>query len=528
MEMLRIATILGSDIAFNRSMRFVLIFTLLMLAAESVSAVRYLTEEAAKEIAFPNAESFVKRKKAATNAQREQIGSRLSHQRVPRFFEYYEAIQNGRTLGFVVFGNVIGKHQPIDYMVALSPQQKVKSVEILVYRESHGNQIKRENFRRQFLKKSIEDPLRLHREIKNISGATLSCRSIITAVREVLAFSDTLLPRKEKTDVSTADRTEQVLAIEKHGNIHYRKRARLLMGTLLEIQVFSSDSIKADLAITEAFNETARIENELLSSYVPTSEISRFNQMAGLQSVTPSPELYFLLNLSHSIHRDTNGMFDISVGPLINLWKQSERSGHLPSTEKREELMKRIGMNSVEILENKSVRFKKEGMQLNFGGIGKGYALDKAAEVLRRHGINSALLNFGGQYLAMDPPPEQDGWQILIRDPQFPDQLMASVSIANEAIATSADDQRGYFIDGKRYSHIINPKTGKPVQGNLSATVISNTATTVDAWSTALFATHADVSMQWAESHHLDAYLLDDKRRVHSGNSSRFMSVFLP
>ena len=184
----------------------------------------------------------------------------------------------------------------------------------------------------------------------------------------------------------------------------------------------------------------------------------------------------------------TSGVFDVTIGPLVALWKDAAANNAPPSQMSIERALGSVGARHIVFLPNHRIRFSRPGMWVDLGGIGKGYAMDCAEVVLRRNGIHRALLNFGGQILALDPPPDTESWPVWIRDPTRPGGFLAEIGITNRALSTSADDQRGVWIGGRRYSHIIDPKTGFPVSHAVCASVLATRAEAADAWSSALFA----------------------------------------
>ncbi len=439
----------------------------------------FLTTEQALDLAFPKAQTVQKKTTNLSADSEKKIKKLAQVGQLDRSFTYYTGMKDGVNLGYAVIADVRGKSQPITYMVVIDAGAVVKSVEILAYRESHGGEVRQRHFLGQFRGKKFGDRLRINSDIRHISGATLSCRAITDGVRVILATLNVILAEGNKAEVETP-----VRLADRGADGPYR-RVQYLMGTLLEITLYAPDRIVADRAISATFTEVARVER-LLSTWRPESEISRLNHQAGISAVPVGAEVAALLARSRQIAVATDGAFDISIGPLVRLWKEAARQDRLPTAAEIRMATTRIGIERL-VLDGGTARLRQQGMTVDLGGIGKGYALDRAAATLAEYDITAALLNFGGQLLAAGPPPKAAGWPILVRDPRRTDAMLTTVWLSRGSIATSADYERGLIINGHAYSHIIDPRSGKPAVGTLSATAIALTATEADAWSTALF-----------------------------------------
>ncbi|MBZ0252904.1 MAG: FAD:protein FMN transferase, partial [Candidatus Methylomirabilis sp.] len=339
-------------------------------------------------------------------------------------------------------------HQPITYMIAFSPDHAVRAIEVLVYRESYGYEVRRESFRRQFYGTGPEEPIRLNAEIRNITGATISCRSIIRAVTVERAYVSTLLPKAEAPKSDLAPAKESALAPRDAAG-PYRRRARVLMGATLDIQAYASDA-----AIDAAFAEVARLE-ALLSDWREDTPVARLNREG---EAAVGAETAALLARSKVLARESLGAFDVTARPLVALWREAEARGAPPEAEAIEAARKLVGAEGLRLSEEGAV-LASAGMSVDLGGVGKGYALDRAAAVLRERGVDSALLNFGGQLLALGPPPGRKGWPVEVRDPRSEGRALASFALARGSAATSSDEERGLTIAGRRVSHILDPRT---------------------------------------------------------------------
>lgn len=239
-----------------------------------------------------------------------------------------------------------------------------------------------------------------------------------------------------------------------------------------------------------AFSAVDALENRI-SNWKADSYTALVNKKAANAPVRVSVDLVEILEESRRIYTDTGGAFDVTVGPLIQFWKAQEKRGIFPDPEELKPVLERIGLKYVLVDKvDNTVFFERPGMNLDFGGIAKGLALDRMAVVLAENGVNTALLNAGSStILGIGHPKEEAGWTISIDSPYNTDikKSIASVVLCNESLSTSSNAERYLDIDGKRYSHVFNPHSGMPVGGLASATAIAPTGVESDALSTAFF-----------------------------------------
>lgn len=267
------------------------------------------------------------------------------------------------------------------------------------------------------------------------------------------------------------------------------KRSQLLMGTIADISVVSSDPEHAHAAITKGFREIKRLE-DLFSTYKEKSEISRINLAAGKKPVRVSPETLDLLEKSLLISQYTNGAFNIAAGTVLKAWNipnSPRKDGRLPSEELLNNL--RGTMNSSKIIidtDAKTVFLSDADVSLDPGGIAKGYTVDKVVELLKKEGISAALVAIAGDIKAFGKRPDGKAWTVGIRSPRE-DGLIKEIELNDQAISTSGDYERYFEKDGKRYHHIIDPATLRPATRSQSVSVISQHGYLSDGLSTGLF-----------------------------------------
>lgn len=262
-------------------------------------------------------------------------------------------------------------------------------------------------------------------------------------------------------------------------------RVLKLMGNRFEISVISPDESVANAHIDAAVKEISRIE-QLLTTYHPSSETSLINQYAGEKPVKVNREVFDLISRSKKISVITQGAFDITYGSVDKrLWNFDKDMKSLPDPVTAAKMVRLINHENVILNEKKCTVFLKEkGMRIGFGGIGKGYAAEMAKRVLRQRGVESGVVNAAGDLTVWGRQANGKPWTIGIADPNAARQPFSALDITDMAVATSGNYEKFVVIDGKRYSHTIDPKTGLPVQGIKSVTIISPNAEIADAMAT--------------------------------------------
>jgi len=270
------------------------------------------------------------------------------------------------------------------------------------------------------------------------------------------------------------------------------KQTEMIMGTLVEITVIPGN----EKAIREAF-EALRKVDALMSTYKEDSEISILNREGRAQV---SEETLEVIEDAIKFSNLTDGAFDITCRPLINLWKRAKKEEKVPTEEEIEEAISLVDYQRI-ILEANQIRLEKKGMQIDLGGIAKGYAVDKAIEALKKNGVKRALVNAGGDLYALGTDRQGEKWQIGVQDPREENKIIDIIKVKDKAVATSGDYRRYFSLEGKRFSHIVNPKTGLTVQDvPMSVTIIGPDATTTDALSTGVFVLGPEEGMKLIES----------------------------
>ena len=267
--------------------------------------------------------------------------------------------------------------------------------------------------------------------------------------------------------------------------------SRFFMGTVVQIKV-SIDPAKygearAKDAISKAFDEIKRIE-DVYSVYKDTSEISRINRLKKDERLRISDEVLNLIHKTLDYSKRTDGAFDITVKPLVDLWGRAGKANKLPDEYELKRALGRVGYKNVVLDEVvRTIHFKKEGMGIDLGGAAKGYATDRAVSILEENGIDNALVNSGGDMYCFGKRTAHELWKVGVQHPRDRNRLFLEIRLKDKAIDTSGDYERYFVLDGKRYSHIIDPRTGYPIGDNVvSASVIAPDSVTSDILATAM------------------------------------------
>ena len=271
------------------------------------------------------------------------------------------------------------------------------------------------------------------------------------------------------------------------------------MGATYSIVLYGYDRVKMEAAVDAAFDEARRLD-EMLSNYRTGTEWSEVNRHAAEKPVKVSPELFQLLSACVSYSRESEGAFDISVGPLMKVWGFYKGSGHLPHKAEVAAALPKVGYQHIHLDPAAgTVAFDRAGVELDPGGIGKGYAVDRMVDVLRKQGFQIALVagSDSSIYGMGAPPTEPKGWRVEIKDPRHPRQTATEAFLKDMSMSTSGTYEKFFRAEGRTYAHIMDPRTGYPAQGSLSVSVIAPRTVDSEAWTKPYFVN----GRQWTVKH---------------------------
>ncbi len=273
------------------------------------------------------------------------------------------------------------------------------------------------------------------------------------------------------------------------------KQTLKLMGSRFEITVVAQNETEGDQYIKIAIAEIDRIE-KLISSWDPNSETSKINNAAGKNPVTVSKELYDLIDRCLKISKLTDGAFDISYASMDRIWKFDGSMKTMPSKEAIQESVSKVGFENIILdKQNNSVFLKLPGMKIGFGAIGKGYAADKAKELLRINSVLSGIINASGDMNTWGKQPDGSDWKVALTNPMDKNKGFGLLPVVDKAVVTSGNYEKQVVFNGTKYSHIIDPRTGYPSTGVLSVTVFAPKAELADALATSVFVMGKDTGL---------------------------------
>jgi thiamine biosynthesis lipoprotein len=273
------------------------------------------------------------------------------------------------------------------------------------------------------------------------------------------------------------------------------KRSLGLLGSPFEITLVAKDTIAANYFIDVAIDEVKRIEN-LISDWIPTTPISIINKNAGIQPVEVTQELFDLVERAINISKLTDGAFDISYASMDKIWKFDGSMKSMPTSEEVKSSVAKVGYQNIEMNPVKRTIFLKlPGMKLGLGGIGQGYIADKIKELLSSKGINSGLINVSGDISAWGAQPDGTDWKVGIKNPLNKNKIFAFFPLLNSSVETSGSYEKYVTFNGKRYSHIIDTRTGYPASGLVSVTIFAKSTELADAIATGVFVLGKEVGM---------------------------------
>jgi len=295
------------------------------------------------------------------------------------------------------------------------------------------------------------------------------------------------------------------------------KKSMPLMDTIVSITVVADSKEIAEKAMAEAFGKIDRFGNRV-NFYSEKSELSEINRNAGIRRTTVSPETLDVIEKAVHASEKSRGAFDPTIGPIVKLWNFADKK--MPSDKEIKHALPLVNYRDIIVDTNAStVLLRKEGMMLDLGGIAKGYAADMAVDTLLKEGIRSGLVSVAGDIRTFGLKPDSKPWTIGIKNPRqtgTKDEIIAKARLTDTAISTSGDYERYFISDGKRYHHLLDPKTGFPAGTCRSVSIVSDKAADTDAFSTAVFVLGPDRGMKLATDLGMEALIIDINGNMHS------------
>jgi thiamine biosynthesis lipoprotein len=313
--------------------------------------------------------------------------------------------------------------------------------------------------------------------------------------------SRTLRWALQLTAASVAAASWQAAASASRPQPLYRHEAtRLSMACVYAIEAYGPDAQRLPRVIAEAFDEVDRIDR-LMSHYRADSAVSRINREAGRQPVALEPELFDFIQTALQYTSESGGAFDITVGPLMKAWGFFRGEGHMPLDEDLRAARGHVGAHHVTLNQAaRTIAFDEPGVEIDLGGIAKGYAVDRVATLLREQRVVAALISAGGSSVyGLGAPPGREAWEVAIEDPVTRGKTARTVRLKDRALSLAGRAEKSFEAGGKTYAHIMDPRSGWPVQGVLSVAVLAPSATAGDALDNAFFVLGPEGSRAYLE-----------------------------
>ena len=298
------------------------------------------------------------------------------------------------------------------------------------------------------------------------------------------------------------------------------KRKLYMLGSPFEMTVVAKDTIQGNIYIDMAVAEVKRIEN-LISDWIPTTQISQVSKNSGIQPVKVDKEVYDLVERAIKVSQLTSGAFDISYASMDKIWKFDGSMKAMPTPEAIKQSVARIGYQKI-VLDAKAqtIYLKEKGMKLGLGGIGQGYIADKIKDLLLSKGCTSGIVNVSGDINAWGYQTTGKPWTVAIVNPMNKNKVFATFPLENSSVETSGSYEKFVVFDGKRYSHIIDPRTGYPAQGVVSVSVFAKQTEIADALATGIFVLGVDVGLNLVNQlKGIGCIIVDDKEEIHTSKN---------
>ncbi len=298
------------------------------------------------------------------------------------------------------------------------------------------------------------------------------------------------------------------------------KQELKLMGSHFDITVIANNQPEANQYINLATTEISRIE-KIISSWDKNSETSKINNNAGIQPIKVSMELFQLIERSIQISKLTDGAFDISYASMDKIWKFDGSMTVFPSEDIIKKSVQKVGYQNIILNpKNQTVFLKLKGMKIGFGGIGKGYAADKAKKLLISKGVKAGIINASGDMNTWGKQPNGKEWQVAITNPINKNKAFALLPISNKAVVTSGNYEKFVIFAGKRYTHIIDPRIGYPANGIISVSVFSKSAELADALATSIFVMGVETGINRINQlPQIECIIIDDNGGIHTSKN---------
>jgi thiamine biosynthesis lipoprotein len=464
-------------------------------SAVPASAETYLTEAQALGVILGENAMPRREERMLDDGMRAKLEHATNLKFPERAHTFFISAQPGQPQKYAIVMNEIGKTEPITFMVGMNDQGKVTDVVVMVFRENRGWEVKEKRFLNQFRGKSLRNSIRVDEDIINYTGATLSSKAIARGVKRALALLNAFYlgvanpTAASATGFTKALQLSPVLTVTtSEGRLKLFRLMQYAMGTVCEVRLWCDDAETAQRGFRIAFADINRLE-QVFSAHRGDSELARVNREAGREAVAVSREFFALTRYAVRSWHESGGVSDITVGPLMELWGLRQSEPRQPSLEELRYARSLVGCDKLDLdAGSRALRFRRPGMELDFGGLAKGYAAQRVAGLLHSTGVRAALVNLGKSSLSVTSSRCADvegrvaketgvpfgHWLLGVTEPH-PSQCCPIYVLVHpgESVSTSGTYERHVALGTTTLSHLIDPQTGVPLSGQRSATAIA-------------------------------------------------------
>lgn len=437
----------------------------------------FLEEDEAITSIFKGCDEVLVDRLALTQDEKQRLENRLKARIDENAFDVFTGKKDGKIYRYAIITDEMGCFHPITFIMSMKPDGKIEQVAVMIYRESRGKEVIRERFLHQYKGKSLNNPIRVNKDIINITGATTSVRGVNRGVRKMMAVLDefylhrnretTPVPYRRIGNQAEEEETRQIFT-----------QAYPSMGDIIEILITGTTEKNASNGFKEAFKEVDRLNKTL------NKELKKANHKAWEKPIKCDKELFKIIKSSIYYSEITNGGFDITEGTLTGELSKGAKRLHEP--EDLSHIFAAAAYKNIIIDTNEdaggTIFLNDKQTKLDLSLVVNGYVVDNVIEILENHGISHALVNFGGAIRVIGNPPSDIAWRIAIPDPKDNGKSIGFVHISNRAVAVSGDYETMLINTRKEYSHITDSTLQRPFDADLlEAVVIASTAFEADA-----------------------------------------------
>jgi thiamine biosynthesis lipoprotein len=481
----------------------------------ALPATEFLSLDEVKTLAFPDSGTVEEFPFSPTDEQQAAVQAKAKSSARGTLAKIFLGHSGGKLDGVAFIDNVIGRTEPITFSCVIGADGRVRRLDVMVFREPIGGQVRDERFLKQYAGKGPEDPVRRGRDIANIGGATMSVDALTERVRYFLALYDLVL--KDQVTVRLKAQP-QAQAETSNVAIDISEGAAAIGNSSLTISIKHDGSDlsrdRAQRAIDQAIRRAQDLD-AVVNSWRPDSELSRLNDEGRIDA---SASLLAAVQTAREFWDMTGGLFDPSVGPLISAWKKAEDEQRLLTGTKVDDLRAATGFSQV-VVDQTDITLPKGGA-LDLGGMNKGFIVDRCAEAMQAnlHPEDSAMVRFGDSSMRAHGTPSVTLHAVEIRDPADPRRIAQTLILKpGQGFGYSSGIGRTFSVNGTTYSHLINPITGQPGPLDRAAAVIGPSAALADGLDTALCLMDTQTALQFLAKHpEIQALLWDGSLTHHS------------